>query len=106
MRQSGRVAVETNHGGGGGEHAGTGSDLTKECYNELISLAKQISEYLCQITPHPPKLCNRLYILSREISHWLQSSVTRIVLRGLIAILKVGWLVHNEGCGSKVVDQR
>ena len=45
MRQSGRVAVETSHGGAG-EHGVTGSDLTKECYNELVSLAKQISECL------------------------------------------------------------
>ena len=43
MRQSGRVAVEASHGGAG-EHGVTGSDLTKECYNELVSLAKQISE--------------------------------------------------------------
>ena len=45
MRQSGRVAVETNHGAGG-EHGVTGSDLTKECYNELVSLAKKISKCL------------------------------------------------------------
>ncbi|KAI0237350.1 hypothetical protein LSAT2_012148 [Lamellibrachia satsuma] len=44
MRKSGPAALETNQGGG--EHANTESDITKECYNELVSLAKQISQRL------------------------------------------------------------
>ena len=44
------------------------------------------------LTAHPRLLLYRIYILSREISNWLQFSATnvRIVLRGLIAILKYG----------------
>ena len=47
----------------------------------------------CELSALPGKLCHRINILRREISHWLQSCVTKIVLRDLIAILKL-WHFH------------
>ena len=43
MRKSGQTA-ETTHQGGE-DHGSSESELTKECYNELVSLAKAISEW-------------------------------------------------------------
>ena len=43
---------------------------------------------LCEMIAHPRMLTHRLYVLSRETPHWLQSSFARIILRGLITILK------------------
>ena len=43
---------------------------------------------LCKLSAHSRMLWHRLYIFSWEPSHWLQSSVTRIALHGVIAILK------------------
>ncbi|KAK2186381.1 hypothetical protein NP493_202g01036 [Ridgeia piscesae] len=44
MRKSGQTA-ETTHQGGE-DHGSSESELTKECYNELVSLAKTISQRL------------------------------------------------------------
>ena len=48
---------------------------------------------LCEITAHARMLRYRLYVLSRETAHLLKSNVARIILRGLIAILKT-WHLH------------
>ena len=43
---------------------------------------------LQSICPFTHVMASDIYIFSREPSHWLQSSVTTIVLHGLLAILK------------------
>ena len=49
---------------------------------------KTLQTKLCELSAHPRVLCHRVYVLSREPSTWLQSSFTRTVVRGLLAIVK------------------
>ena len=44
--------------------------------------------YKCQLSALPGKLCQRFLVFWREMTHWLQSGVTKIVLRDLIEMLK------------------
>ena len=44
--------------------------------------------YKCALSALPGEACQRFYIFSREIAHWLQFGVITIFLRALIAILK------------------
>ena len=41
-----------------------------------------ICYYKCILSALPGKLCQRFFILGPEVAHWLQSGVTKIVLRG------------------------
>ena len=55
---------------------GEGSIQNMSCY------------YKCALSALPGEVCQRFYIFSREIAHWLQFGVITIFLRALIAILK------------------
>ena len=46
------------------------------------------SYYKCELSALTGKLCQRYFITRREMTHRLQSGVTKIVLRDLIAVLK------------------
>ena len=49
--------------------------------------------YNCKITVHPRKLQHRHYYFNREVSYWLQFSITGSTFCGFIAILQT-WHLH------------
>ena len=57
-------------------------------YNGRGSIPNMSCYYKFALSALPGVVCQRIFIFSREIAHWLQHGVITMFLRALIAILK------------------